>query len=80
MGNQLSNVFSKSFELMIPLGQTTAALVAPLEEFFEERIPNDEIYLITMFIGAYMPKEKPINLERTIVKAAVVCPNGHNKK
>lgn len=29
-----------------------------------------------MFIGAYMQKEKPINLDHTIVKAAVVCPNG----
>lgn len=59
-----------------PLFFIVKSSVAPLEEFFEERIPNDEIYLITMFIGAYMPKEKPINLERTIVKAAVVCPNG----
>lgn len=59
-----------------PLFFIVKSSIAPLEEFFEERIPNDEIYLITMFIGAYMQKEKPINLDHTIVKAAVVCPNG----
>ncbi|OJG64252.1 hypothetical protein RV07_GL000397 [Enterococcus malodoratus] len=59
-----------------PLFFIVKSSIAPLEEFFEERIPNDEIYLITMFIGAYMHKEKPINLDNTIVKAAVVCPNG----
>ena len=59
-----------------PLFFIVKSSIAPLEEFFEERIPNDEIYLITMFIGAYMQKEKPINLDNTIVKAAVVCPNG----
>lgn len=59
-----------------PLFFIVKSSVAPLEDFFEERIPNDEIYLITMFIGAYMQKEKPINLDHTIVKAAVVCPNG----
>lgn len=59
-----------------PLFFIVKSSIAPLEDFFEERIPNDEIYLITMFIGAYMQKEKPINLENTIVKAAVVCPNG----
>lgn len=50
--------------------------VKPLEDFFGEKIPNNEIYLITMFISAYMQKEKPINLNNTVVKAAVVCPNG----
>ncbi|MDT2674374.1 BglG family transcription antiterminator [Enterococcus dongliensis] len=59
-----------------PLFFIVKSSIAPLEVFFEERIPNDEIYLITMFIGAYMQKEKPINLDNTIVKAAVVCPNG----
>lgn len=59
-----------------PLFFIVKSSIAPLEDFFEERIPNEEIYLITMFIGAYMQKEKPINLEHTIVKAAVVCPNG----
>ena len=59
-----------------PLFFIVKSSIAPLEEFFEERIPNDEIYLITMFIGAYMQKEKPVNLDNTIVKAAVVCPNG----
>ncbi|MBU5361803.1 BglG family transcription antiterminator [Enterococcus raffinosus] len=59
-----------------PLFFIVKSSIAPLEDFFEERLPNDEIYLITMFIGAYMQKEKPINLDNTIVKAAVVCPNG----
>ncbi|WP_313631119.1 BglG family transcription antiterminator [Enterococcus devriesei] len=59
-----------------PLFFIVKSSIAPLEEFFEERIPNDEIYLITMFVGAYMQKEKPINLDNTVVKAAVVCPNG----
>ena len=35
-----------------PLFFIVKSSIAPLEEFFEERIPNDEIYLITMFIGA----------------------------
>lgn len=59
-----------------PLFFIVKSSIAPLEVFFEERIPNDEIYLITMFVGAYMQKEKPINLDNTIVKAVVVCPNG----
>lgn len=59
-----------------PLFFIVKSSIAPLEDFFDERLPNDEIYLITMFIGAYMQKEKPINLDNTIVKAAVVCPNG----
>ncbi|MGM0214350.1 BglG family transcription antiterminator [Enterococcus sp. AZ109] len=59
-----------------PLFFMVKSSIAPLEEFFQERIPNDEIYLITMFVGAYMQKEKPINESKTTVNAVVVCPNG----
>lgn len=59
-----------------PLFFMVKTSIAPLEEFFQERIPNDEIYLITMFVGAYMQKEKPINESKTTVNAVVVCPNG----
>lgn len=59
-----------------PLFFMVKTSIAPLEEFFQERIPNDEVYLITMFVGAYMQKEKPINESKTTVNAMVVCPNG----
>ncbi|GCF92441.1 PTS sugar transporter subunit IIA [Enterococcus florum] len=59
-----------------PLFFMVKSSIAPLEDFFEERIPSDEIYLITMFVGAYMQKEKPINESKTTVNAVVVCPNG----
>lgn len=48
----------------------------PLEEFFKTTIPDHEIYLITMFIGAYLQKDKPINEKNSTVNAVVVCPNG----
>lgn len=50
--------------------------INPLEIFFETKIPSDEVYLITMFIGAHMLNDKPAASNSTMLSAVVVCPNG----
>ena len=50
--------------------------VHPLEKFFQVEIPDEEIAYITMFIGGHILGKDDNDIEKKVIKAAILCPNG----
>lgn len=50
--------------------------IAPLEEFFQTEIADEEIAYITLFVGGHLMSNDNNDLEEKIIKAVILCPNG----
>lgn len=50
--------------------------IGPIETFFQEPLPNEEVSYITLFIGGHLLADEQIDMEENITKAVIICPNG----
>ncbi|MGM0238280.1 hypothetical protein ID741_000872 [Enterococcus sp. AZ103] len=48
----------------------------PLETFFEKKVPDAELFLISLFIGSHIVESTEIIHPENRKKAIIVCPNG----
>lgn len=50
--------------------------VDPLEQFFEQKIPDVELFFISLFIGSHILGTKESEVTEDQLTAVIVCPNG----
>jgi len=50
--------------------------ISPLEKFFQVEISDKEVAYITMFIGGHILGENDSSIEKKVIKAVILCPNG----
>lgn len=71
--NALYQKITKEYRVLHEFVQKS---IAPLENFFQTAIDDEEVAFITLFIGGHLIENDHNDFEDKVVKAVILCPNG----